>query len=890
MDIDDKEKAQYEKDREEVEALSKRLLEKDKESTRKLAPGAGVASNELDLAGLNASQREKAMQKFREISRQQYVSKRTEKQTELLEQELLDEIEFFEGEELSKQEKRKLEEKKELLKLIRKRKNNVVDESQLYIMPTANENNDGYVVYDKNIEAMKQKFVPEDRLKSEQDEWQDIQQGMTVSSFGAKDKKTLGAEYDLLQLDEVEFVEDMIQKGINIEDLLKEEQETPKVDASLTKMEQIQAIRRSLPVYKRREELLDAIEKHQILIVTAETGSGKTTQIPQFLHEAGYTKRGMVGCTQPRRVAAMSVATRVAEEMGVKRGYEVGYSIRFEDCTSDKTIIKYMTDGMLLREFLTDPALEAYSVMIIDEAHERTLHTDILLGLMKDICREREDLRLIISSATMDASKFSDYFDGAPIFAIEGRRFDVTTRFTKAPEADYVEAAIVTVLQIHCTQSLPGDILVFLTGQNDIEQVYEGLTTRTRALGSKIKELIILPIYSTLPQAEQEKIFQPTPPNARKVVLATNIAETSLTIDGIKYVVDTGFCKQNSYNPKTGMESLIVTAISQAAAEQRSGRAGRTGPGMAFRLYTKLSYEMDMAPFTIPEIQRTNLASVVLLLKSLGLNDILHFDYIDPPPAESLIRALEHLYALGALNAMGELTKLGRRMAEFPCDPQMAKAIIQSEKYGCSEEIITIISMLDSSNSIFYNPKNQKLASEVAHKRFSRGTFGDHIALLVIYNEWKETNYSQAWCQENFIQYKSMKRARDVREQLEGLCERVEVQLVSNERDYISIRKALCEGFFANVARVEKSGEYHTLKKNKVVSIHPGSSLFNQERPCDCVLFHELVYTTKDFLRICTEIEVSWIKEIAPHYFDVQALEVGKKQMPRAVGKSSMKQ
>lgn len=332
------------------------------------------------------------------------------------------------------------------------------------------------------------------------------------------------------------------------------------------------------------------------MIIEGETGSGKTTQVPQFLHEAGFTKDGKkIGCTQPRRVAAMSVSARVAVEMGVKLGNEVGYSIRFEDCTSERTILKYMTDGTLHREFLSEPDLASYSVMIIDEAHERTLHTDILFGLVKDIARFRPDLKLLISSATLDADKFSEFFDNAPIFRIPGRRFPVSRIFirfrldyflitlssfqvdiyyTKAPEADYIDACVVSVLQIHATQPL-GDILVFLTGQDEIETCHEMLQDRVKRLGTKLRELVILPVYANLPSDMQAKIFEPTPPNARKVILATNIAETSLTIDNIVYVIDPGFAKQNNFNSRTGMESLMVVPISKASANQRAGRAGK---------------------------------------------------------------------------------------------------------------------------------------------------------------------------------------------------------------------------------------------------------------------------------------------------------------------------
>eukprot|EP00193_Tetraselmis_chui_P019073 CAMPEP_0177784738 /NCGR_PEP_ID=MMETSP0491_2-20121128/19893_1 /TAXON_ID=63592 /ORGANISM="Tetraselmis chuii, Strain PLY429" /LENGTH=297 /DNA_ID=CAMNT_0019305589 /DNA_START=18 /DNA_END=908 /DNA_ORIENTATION=+ len=297
-----------------------------------------------------------------------------------------------------------------------------------------------------------------------------------------------------------------------------------------------------------------------------------------------------------------------------------------------------MTDGMLLREFLGEPDLASYSVMMVDEAHERTLHTDVLFGLVKDIARFRPDLKLLISSATLDAEKFSEYFDFAPIFRIPGRRYPVDIMYTKAPEADYLDASVVTALQIHVTQPA-GDVLIFLSGQEEIEACEELLKQRTRGLGSKIGELIIAPIYANLPSDLQAKIFETTPPGARKIVIATNIAETSLTIDGIRYVIDPGFCKQKSYNPRTGMESLVVTPVSKASAMQRTGRAGRTAPGKCFRLYTAWSFQHELDDNTIPEIQRTNLGNVVLMLKSLGINDLMNFDFMDPPPAETLLRA-----------------------------------------------------------------------------------------------------------------------------------------------------------------------------------------------------------------------------------------------------------
>ncbi|KAM0868320.1 hypothetical protein ACQ4PT_041433 [Festuca glaucescens] len=682
--------------------------------------------------------------------------------------------------------------------------------------------------------------------------------------------------------DQIDFVKSSVIEGTQFED--DSDQET--IDAKDILKRELQDERKTLPIYKFRDELLKAVDEYQVIVIVGETGSGKTTQIPQYLHEAGYTARGKVACTQPRRVAAMSVAARVSQEMGVKLGHEVGYSIRFEDCTSEKTMIKYMTDGMLLREFLGEPDLAGYSVVMVDEAHERTLSTDILFGLVKDIARFRPDLKLLISSATLDAEKFSDYFDSAPIFKIPGRRYPVEVHYTKAPEADYIDAAIVTILQIHVTQP-PGDILVFLTGQEEIETVDEILKHKTRGLGTKIPELNICPIYANLPTELQAKIFETTPEGSRKVVLATNIAETSLTIDGIKYVIDPGFCKIKSYNPRTGMESLLINPISKASANQRAGRSGRTGPGKCFRLYTSYNYMHDLEDNTVPEIQRTNLANVVLTLKSLGIHDLVNFDFMDPPPSEALLKALEQLFALSALNSRGELTKTGRRMAEFPLDPMLSKSIVASEKYKCSDEVISIASMLSIGNSIFYRPKDKQVHADNARLNFHTGNVGDHIALLNVYNSWKETDFSTQWCYENYIQVRSMKRARDIRDQLEGLLERVEIEICSNASDLDAIKKAITSGFFHHSARLQKNGSYRTVKNPQTVFVHPSSGLA-QLLP-RWVIYHELVLTTKEYMRQVTELKPEWLVEIAPHYYQLKDVDdTGSKKLPKGQGRAAL--
>ncbi|KAI3389522.1 hypothetical protein SNEBB_005771 [Seison nebaliae] len=624
--------------------------------------------------------------------------------------------------------------------------------------------------------------------------------------------------------------------------------------------------RESLPIYQLKKQLIEAIDLNQILIVIGETGSGKTTQITQYLEEMGYsTNKKRIGCTQPRRVAAMSVAKRVAEEYGCILGQEVGYTIRFEDCSSIDTKIKYMTDGMLLRECLLDPLLNQYSVIMLDEAHERTICTDVLFGLLKKCIKNKErkhPLKLIVTSATLDSVKFSEYFFNAPIFTIPGRTFPVEILYTKEPETDYLEASLITVMQIHFNEP-PGDVLLFLTGQEEIDTACEILYERMKSLGSNIPELVILPVYSALPSEMQTRIFDPAQPGSRKVVIATNIAETSLTIDGIYYVVDPGFVKQKVFDPKTGMDSLRVTPISQAQAKQRSGRAGRTGPGKCYRLYTERAYRDEMLPTNVPEIQRTNLSSTVLSLKAMGINDLLTFDFMDSPPLEALVLAMEQLHALGALDDEGLLTRLGRRMAEFPLEPQLAKILIISVQLNCSEEILTIVSMLSVDN-VFYRPKEKADVADQRKARFHQAE-GDHLTLLCIYNSWKNNKFSTIWCYENFIQLRSMKRAQDIRKQMLGIMDRHKLEVSSCGRKTNRIQQAICSGFFRSSCKRDPQEGYRTMVDSQTVYIHPSSSLY--QRQPEWLIYHELVLTSKEYMRNICAIDPKWLIQFAPKFF-----------------------
>ncbi|KAK9530053.1 hypothetical protein VZT92_011586 [Zoarces viviparus] len=622
--------------------------------------------------------------------------------------------------------------------------------------------------------------------------------------------------------------------------------------------------REGLPIFKLKEQLVQAVHDNQILIVVGETGSGKTTQITQYLAEAGYTTRGKIGCTQPRRVAAMSVAKRVSEEYGCRLGQEVGYTIRFEDCTSTETVIKYMTHGMLQRECLLDADMSLYSLIMLDEAHERTIHTDVLFGLLKKTIKKRKDMKLIVSSATLDAVKFSQYFFEAPIFTIPGRTYPVEVLYCKEPETDYLDAALITVMQIHLMEP-PGDVLVFLTGQEEIDTACEILYDRMKSLGPDVPELIILPVYSALPSEMQTRIFDPAPPGSRKVIIATNIAETSLTIDGVYYVVDPGFVKQIVYNSKSGIDQLVVTPISQAQAKQRAGRAGRTGPGKCYRLYTERAYRDEMLTTNVPEIQRTNLASTVLSLKAMGINDLLSFDFMDAPPMETLITAMEQLYTLGGLDDEGLLTRLGRRMAEFPLEPMLCKMLIMSVHLGCSEEMLTIVSMLSVQN-IFYRPKDKQTLADQKKTKFFQPE-GDHLTLLAVYNSWKNNKFSNPWCFENFIQARSLKRAMDIRKQMLSIMDRHKLDVVSCGTATMRVQKAICSGYFRNSARKHPHDGYRTLIDQQVVYLHPSSTLFNRQP--EWLVYHELVLTTKEYMREVTTIDPRWLVEFAPAFYRV---------------------
>ncbi|GET93154.1 deah-box RNA helicase, putative [Leishmania tarentolae] len=636
--------------------------------------------------------------------------------------------------------------------------------------------------------------------------------------------------------------------------------------------ERLQEQRRSLPMYQMREELVKVIRENQVVIIVGETGSGKTTQLLQYLYEEGFhlgpkARQGLFGicgedaasskvkaeadgqgdgeivdekqeeelrliCTQPRRIAAISVAERVAQEVGCPCGSVVGYKVRFDDKTGPLTRILFVTDGMMLKEFINDPNLSSVGAIMVDEAHERSLSTDILLGLLRDVIRRNSNLKVIVASATINAEKFSDFFDKAPVFTVSGRTYPVELFYSDEPVADYVTESAHTVLGLHLSKPLPGDVLVFLPGQDAIETCAETLQSYMEEAKGQMRPLLILPIYSSMPPKEQARIYERTPPGMRKVVIATNIAETSITIDGVVYVVDCGLCKQDFYNPQAMVEELRVVPTSQASAMQRAGRAGRTQPGECYRLFTAYTFHNELPPETIPEILRCSMSAVVLQLKALGIHNLLQFDFLDAPSTASLERALDHLFLLGAMRADGRLTVTGRRMAEFPLEPSLSKCLIRSCALGCGRHMAMAAAMI-TLDSIFINTRDAKERQHIKSARehlFGFGN-GDVTGYIRLMEEWLRAGpRAGEFCRSNCINARSMLRARDVLDQILKTFDRIGLDVASvpssirtdgkdmydeddalekaltmagNQIDVEAITKALLSGFFFNVAKLE---------------------------------------------------------------------------------------
>ena len=612
-----------------------------------------------------------------------------------------------------------------------------------------------------------------------------------------------------------------------------------------------------LPVSERRESIVTAIREHQVLIIVGDTGSGKTTQLPKMCLEAGRGTTGIIGCTQPRRIAALSVADRVAEEL--KAPEKVGYKIRFHDQTSKDTLIKFMTDGVLLAETRQDQQLRHYDTLIVDEAHERSLNIDFLLGYLKNLLPTRPDLNLIISSATIDAEKFSTHFDGAPVISVSGRTYPITTLYHEAVNEDedeisYVDQAIAAIEDL-ATLPRGGDILVFMPSERDISDTLDGLQ---RFADSHL----LLPLFGRLPAADQRKIFRPS--HRRKIIVATNVAETSLTVPGIRFVVDTGLARIARYNPRTGTTSLKVSRISQASCEQRRGRCGRTGPGTCIRLYSEEDF-LSRESFTLPEIQRSNLAEVILQMINLKLGDPARFPFIDAPPSTAIREGYRILKELGAIVDDHHLTANGRLMARLPLDPRISRIIIESMALGSSREITILAAALSIQDPRVRPPNKEHKADEV-HRQFVDKK-SDFLTLLNIWNaffvpgeEAPSKSRLSRFCKAHFLSWQRMREWMDVHEQISRLLREHKCAGAGDApAGFEAIHMALTSGFLRNICLKKEKNTYLSAG-NKEVVLFPGSGLYNKGP--QWAVAAEFVETTQMFARTVAAIEVDWLERL----------------------------
>ncbi|EXJ72653.1 uncharacterized protein A1O5_03799 [Cladophialophora psammophila CBS 110553] len=760
--------------------------------------------------------------------------------------------------------------------------------------------------------------------------------------------------------------------------------------------------RRKLPIYGNANEIRQKIRDHDVLLLVGETGSGKSTQIPQFLVNEPWCKKkprggvnvgGCIAITQPRRVAAISLARRVAEEMGTPLGNsspasEVGYSVRFENSTSPSTRIKFLTEGMLLQEMLRDPWLKEYSAVVVDEVHERGVNVDLVLGFLRRMqdLRHKKDgrggiaLKVVVMSATADMEKILHFFDishgthenrsningespegteDSPGFSndenspdgengstqtdcngvasskatslcIKGRQYPVAVNYTSTSVPDVIDAAYQRILQIHTHTPLPGDILVFLTGQETVESLLSLVSSWSQSIQKDPKQsatlprLLILPLYAALPSNMQQRVFQPTPRFTRKIILATNIAETSITVPGIRYVIDTGKAKQRLFRPSLNLDTLLTVPISRSSANQRSGRAGRDAPGTAYRLYTEADF-YQLTQDTEPEILRCDLSQLALTLKAHSIDNLSEFPFLTTPPRRALERAMVHLLQLSALdNSSGQITSLGLEMSRLPLPASLARVLLASAEpaYDCVEQVVDIVSALSVEN-IFLNIHNrpssasasgdlleatskpspnhsnsdlEEDSSEARAQQARRELFrreGDHLTLLATIQAYVAENTDRRrWCEERYISHRAMSGAMDVRKQLTALMDRYrrksesesETRKVDPMRDHdkttlaTRILKCILTGFHPNVARLCPDGSYRTVLTNQPVSIHPSSVLFSvpsyssadqggsgraQQRKYEGIMYNEFVYTgTKAYARGVSAVEMGWMREV----------------------------
>lgn len=637
----------------------------------------------------------------------------------------------------------------------------------------------------------------------------------------------------------------------------------------------------TLPVLQRRDDIVAAIAGHQVVVICGATGSGKTTQLPQIMLDAaaerriGLAPKGIIGHTQPRRLAARSVAARIAEERGVRLGALVGYAVRFEDQTSRETKIKVMTDGVLLAELSGDPELGRYSAIIIDEAHERSLNIDFLIGYLRTLLPRRPELKVVITSATIDPKRFSDAFGGlarAPVIEVSGRSFPVEQRYKPSRDDDDheidLEALGDAAEELFRAGVDPGDVLLFVPGEREITQA-EGVLKR-RGLDADI-----LPLFSRLSSADQDRIFHPSNNGRRRIILATNVAETSLTVPGIRHVIDTGLARISRYDPQRKVQRLPIEPISRASCEQRAGRCGRVAPGICIRLFGRENFESRPA-FTDPEVRRTNLASVLLRFKSLGLGGLAEFGFLDPPDAASITDAAETLFELGATDSRdvaAPLTRIGRALADIPLDPRIGRMILAASDEGSLSEVIILAAALDIQDPR-QRPMGRQDDADRAHAVFRHET-SDFLTLLKLHDQHRfqldehGSSAAERWCRDHFVSSARMREWGEMVRQLRRTADELRLRFNREPATAHAIHRALLTGLITSVACREGDGSFdYRSVRGGTVQIFPGSTLF--KKGPKWIVAAEIVQTTRLFARTVARIEPEWIEELAGHMFQRQ--------------------
>lgn len=669
-----------------------------------------------------------------------------------------------------------------------------------------------------------------------------------------------------------------------------------------------------LPIHKHKRQIVFAVENHRVTVIVGETSTGKSTQIPQYLFENGWCENDfLVACTQPRRIAAQTLAQRVSLEVGKGPvGTTVGYSVRFDDKVSEKTKIVFLTDGMLLREAtLHDPLLSRYSVIMVDEAHERNINSDTVLGLLKKILRKRRDLRIIICSATINAEKFLDYFVGkattgkkrkrrwdnpqisqdaveiekttGTIISVDGRQFSVDVMYLQTPTNNYIRSCIETALRI-AESSQTGDVLCFLPSAEDIDVAIkigeDYMDNHDRSMSERVT---LMPLYASLPYKLQAQVFQPEGPESkRRIILATNIAETSVTVPRITHVVDSGLVKLPYFDPRTNFDRLVIVPTSKASAQQRAGRAGRLQAGFCYRLYTEDFYASKMKPTTQPEILRSDLTKFVLSLKALAIENPLTFDMMDGIPSiEAISHAMESLFALGAIDEETQLTKLGLDMSSFPTEPRVSRMLLESLKEGCSREIAGVASTLQV-QSLFVKQhgastrrQQQQLDFEAAISQVADSS-GDHVTFANVMAEHDDHGFDYEDCKERFLNFIALKRSLEIRNQLMRFLRKFgrvsSLGMAEAQARSISIRKCVTAGFFFNVAKMNNDGRYYTIRRDrKILVTLSHSSVFRSHGGySEYIVFCETRDSARGGIELdsVSSIDSRWLRELAPHYWE----------------------